>query len=119
MHSESVQPLVAPLPDPALGARRQTLVSALFKYVADIQEIENGFAFRFRRSEFLARRLADYLLFESRVSPQLSFVLVVEAAEDGLWLQIRGPGEADKVRIRIDCLLNLPLPPVSDDYEEM
>ncbi len=67
------------------------LVSGLLNSIDEIQEIEQGYAFKFRRSESLARRIADYLLFEAVNSPQLSFVLVVEPNEGGLWLQIRGP----------------------------
>ena len=108
MRIDSAPPLIAPLPDPTLWTKRQTLVLGLVKYVTEVQEIENGYSFRFRPSQFLARRLADYLLFESRVSPQLSFVLVLDSNEGGLWLQIRGPGEAAKAQIRNDLVPSWP-----------
>ena len=115
---DSVPPLVAPLPDPVLWARRQTLVLGLVKYVTEVGEIENGYSFRFRPSQFLARRLADYLLFESRVSPQLSFVLVLDSNEGGLWLQIRGPGEAAKALMRIDFVPSWSSPPTPEVSEQ-
>lgn len=75
------------------------LVSSLFKYVAEIQEIEDGYAFKFRRSELLIRRIADYILFEGQHSPQLTFALVAEPNGGALWLQVRGL-ESEKERIR-------------------
>ena len=95
MHSSINQPLVPRHPDPALTLRRHMLVSSLFKYVAEIQELEDGYAFKFRPSELLTRRIADYIVFEGQHSPQLTFVLVAEPNGSVLWLQIRG-SESEK-----------------------
>jgi hypothetical protein len=75
------------------------LVAGLFKYVAEVQEIEGGYAFRFKRSDLLTRRIADYLLFEGQHSPQASFMLIVEPDGGPLWLEVRGL-EGDKEHIR-------------------
>ena len=91
------------LSDPALALRRQMLVSGLFQYVSMVQELEDGYAFKFRRSECLARRIADYVLFEGLHSPGLTFVIVVEPDCAASWLQVRGPGRA-KDHIKIACL---------------
>jgi hypothetical protein len=90
---------VTQAPDPALSLRQQMQVSTLFKYVAEIQEIEDGYAFKFRRSELLVRRIADYIVFEGQHSPQLTFELVMEPNCGALWLQVRGP-ESEKEHIR-------------------
>ena len=100
MHSSLNQSLVTHHPDPALALRRQILVSSLFKYVAEVQEIDGGYAFKFRRSELLTRRIADYIVFEGQHSPQLTFVLVAEPNGGALWLQVRG-SEIEKQQIRI------------------
>ena len=91
--------LVTQAPDPALALRRQMLVSSLFKYVAELQELDDGYAFKFRRSELLIRRIADYIVFEGQHSPQLTFVLVAGPEGGVLWLQIRG-SESEKPHIR-------------------
>ncbi|MEK6641555.1 MAG: hypothetical protein AABZ17_12895 [Nitrospirota bacterium] len=91
--------LVTQALDPALALRRQMLVSSLFKYVAEIQEIDGGYAFKFRRSELLIRRIADYIMFEEQHSPQLMIVLVSEPNDGAVWLQVRGP-ESEKEHIR-------------------
>ena len=99
MHNSFHQSLVTHFPDPALSLRREILVTSLFKYVADIQEIEEGYAFKFRRSELLIRRIADYIMFEGQHSPRLTFVLVAESNDGPLWLQVRG-SESEKQHIR-------------------
>jgi hypothetical protein len=91
--------LVTQAPDPAISLRRHMLVSSLFKYVADIQELDEGYAFKFGRSELVIRRIADYIVFEGQYSPQLTFVLVAEPEGSVLWLQVRGP-ESEKPHIR-------------------
>jgi hypothetical protein len=94
--------LVTQASDPALALRRQVLVSSLFKYVAEIQEIEDGYAFKFRRLELLIRRIADYIVFEGQHSPQLMFVLVSEPNDGAVWLQVRG-SESEKEHILTAC----------------
>jgi hypothetical protein len=99
MHSSFNQSLVTRFPDSALAFRREMLVTGLFKYMAEIQEIEGGYAFKFCRSELLVRRIADYIVFEGQHSPQLTFVLVAVPNGGPLWLHIRG-SENEKEHIR-------------------
>lgn len=93
------QSLITCFPDAARALRREVLVTALFKYMAEIQEIEGGYAFKFRRSELLIRRIADYIVLEGQYSPQLMFVLVSEPNDGAVWLQVRG-SESEKEHIR-------------------
>ena len=90
MHTSPDQPLVTRHSDPAFTLRREILVSGLFKYVAEIQELADGYAFKFRRSELLIRRITDYIVFEGQYSPQLTFAFVAEPNGSTLWLQVRG-----------------------------
>ena len=83
--------LGAPPSDPGLLFRRQRQVAGLFKYVAEMQELEDGYAFKFRRSELLIRRIADYIVFEGQHAPHLTFGLVAEPNGSVLWMQVRGP----------------------------
>lgn len=92
--------LVSPLGDPALTLRRRMLVNGLFKYVEEIQSLDVGYALRFDRShdlEELIGTIADYIIFESRNAPQLTFEIVGEPHHKAFWLQIGGlkPGEPD------------------------
>jgi len=110
MHLSLDRPLVAPLSDPELALRREVLVTGLFKYVAEIQELEDGYAFKFRRSGLLNRRIEDYLLFEGLHAPQLMFALIEEPNEGALWLQVRGSVSA-KAKVTTDYVSNRSLMP--------
>ena len=80
-------------------------VSSLFKYVSEIQELDEGYAFKFRRSELLIRRIADYIVFEGQYTPQLTFSLVAEPDSGALWLQVRGmASEKQQIRTAYACL---------------
>jgi len=112
MYTSPNQTLVTRHLDPALALRRDMLVSSLFKYVAEIQEFEDGYAFKFRRSELLIRRIADYIVFEGQHSPHLTFVLVTEPNGGVLWLQVRGPeGEKELIRTAYTTLQMRVSPP--------
>jgi hypothetical protein len=86
------QLLVSPLSDPALTLRRRMLVNDLFKHVEEIRNLDSGYAFRFRRShdrEELIGTIADYIIFESRNAPQLTFEIVEEPQAKAFWLQVQ------------------------------
>ena len=110
MHLSFDRPLVGPLSDPELALRREILVTGLFKYVAEIQELEDGYAFKFRRSGLLNRRIADYLLFEGLHAPQLTFALIEESNEGTLWLQVRG-SVSEKAKVTTGYAPSHPLMP--------
>lgn len=95
LHAVGNQPLVSPLCDPALAFRRTVLVNDLFKYVEEIRNLNVGYAFRFCRShnqdnqEELIGTIANYILFESRNSPQVTFHILEKPHDQTFWLQIR------------------------------
>jgi hypothetical protein len=73
-----------------MASRRQILVADLFKHIKEIQSIDDGYAFKVvDRSEHVIRRIADYILFESLNSPQLTFTIVEEPQAKAFWLQVR------------------------------
>lgn len=90
----SHQSLLSQRLNPAMALRRQILVADLFKHIKEIQSIDDGYAFKVvDRSEHVIRCIADYILFESRNSPQLTFAIVEEPRTKSFWLQIRNVGD--------------------------
>ncbi|THJ18544.1 MAG: hypothetical protein CAF42_009625 [Nitrospira sp. CG24B] len=84
---------VSPLPSPPIAMRPQILVRNLFKSVKAIQHIDDGYALQFHRSENLEDLIgimADYIVFESLNSPQLTFAIVEEPPTKAFGLQVRG-----------------------------
>ena len=85
--------LVSSFLHPAKALRRQRVVDELFKYVKEIRRLDNGYAFRFNRSddlEELLGKMAEYIVFESLNSSQLTFTIDEEPKTKGFWLQVRG-----------------------------
>jgi hypothetical protein len=90
--SHAQQALVSPLLQPDKALRRQVLVSELFKDVKEIRSLDNGYSFRFDRSddlENLLRKIAEYIVFESLNSSQLTFMIDEEPKGNDFWLQVR------------------------------
>ena len=90
--SHAQQALVSPLLHPDKALRRQMLVSELFKDVKEIRSLDNGYGFRFDRSDDLddlLRKIAEYIVFESLNSSQLTFMIDEEPKVNGFWLQVR------------------------------
>lgn len=76
-----------------MALRRQMVVSNLVKYVKEIQKLDDGYALRFHRSDDskdLIGIIADYIVFESLNSPQLTFAIVQGPRANAFWLQVRG-----------------------------
>lgn len=75
--------------------RRRILLSQLFQYVKEIQSIDHGYALRFDRSDDLEDldkligKLSNYIIFEGRKAPQLTFAIVEEPPAKTFWLQVR------------------------------
>lgn len=72
------------------------LVNGLFKHVEEIQSLDAGYALRFRRShdrddlKELIGAIADYISFESRSAPQLTFEIVEKSQDMAFGLHVRG-----------------------------
>jgi hypothetical protein len=75
-----------------MALRQQMLVSNLFQYVKEIQNIDDGYALQFYRSDDLddlIGKMADYIVFESRHAPRLTFAIVEEPRAKTFWLYVR------------------------------
>ena len=87
------QALVSRPHNSPMALRRQMVVSKLFKYVKEIQKLDDGYALRFHRSDDSKDPIgiiADYIVFESLNSPQLTFAIVQGPRDNAFWLQVRG-----------------------------
>src|SRR5262249_11164441 len=71
---------------------------SLLRYVQEVQEIDSGYAFKFRFSKHLIRRLSDYAAFESRHRSPLTFTLNVKPCDGEMWFQVGPAGEKERIR---------------------
>lgn len=91
--SRGQQAPVSRPPNSPMALRRQMVVSNLVRHVKEIQKLDDGYALRFHRSddsEDLIGIIADYIVFESLNSPQLTFAIVQGPRANAFWLQVQG-----------------------------
>jgi hypothetical protein len=83
-------PIACNLIEPEQVKRRQEVLEEVFGKVEEIEELADGFAFRFPSDDACARTLLDFILFERQCCPFFMFELVFEAERGPIWLQLRG-----------------------------
>ena len=86
--SRGQQASVSRLPNSPMALRLQMVGNNLVKYVKEIQKLDDGYALRFHRSENLEDligTIADYIVFESLNSPQLTFAIVQGPRANVFW----------------------------------
>jgi|SRR5947209_12859042 len=72
-------------------AERGTELNDTFKHVEQINELPDGYAFKFPGSEALASKLLKVIMGERACCPFFTFELVFEPQEGPIWLHMRGP----------------------------
>lgn len=71
--------------------RQQMLVTDLFRYVKEIQKVDDGYTFKFSRSKHLIKRIIDYILLEDRNAHHRTFEILAKSQGAALWLHVRPP----------------------------
>ncbi len=63
----------------------------LFKHVQQMNELPDGYAFRFLGSDLWANRLLEFINYERNCCPFFTFALIFEPKQGPIWLHVRGP----------------------------
>ena len=84
-------PIACSLPGEAQIARGEVIAEDLFAGADQVDELPDGYAFRFAVTEDRIDRLARFIAAERRCCPFFTFKLVFEPAEGPVWLRLRGP----------------------------
>jgi hypothetical protein len=79
------------LPGEEQIARGEVIAEDLFAGADRVDELPDGYAFRFAVTEDRIDRLASFIAAERRCCPFFTFELVFEPAEGPVWLRLRGP----------------------------
>jgi hypothetical protein len=90
MSQEGVEIPIACLLSGAELAKRGVEVADLFKEVEQVNEVADGYAFRFPGNKTTATSLLDFTLVERSCCPFFTFELVFEQGEGPIWLRLRG-----------------------------
>jgi hypothetical protein len=94
-------PIACSLSEQELAKRREELAGDIFKNIQQVQELADGYAFRFPEGKDWAAKLLDFIAFERECCRFFIFELVFEADLGPTWLRLRG-GEGVKEFIKED-----------------
>lgn len=70
--------------------RYNTITQTLKDARQQLQEFEDGYAFRFKAESQLIRDAAEFIVYERLCCPFFDFELSVENSGNSLWLRLRG-----------------------------
>ncbi len=71
--------------------RYQQVTERLMDVVEEIDELSQGYRFRFPADESIVLNLAEFIALERRCCPFFTFNLVVEPDSGPTWLHLTGP----------------------------
>jgi len=72
--------------------RKEAISRDLFAHADRVEELPDGFGFRFPAAEPWAAKALDFIAEEKRCCPFFTFELVFEPNDGPLWLRLRGSG---------------------------
>ena len=84
-------PVACSLMDSELQERRRTVLQKVRSVVSEVEEIENGFRYRFPSNGAWITELANLVELEHQCCPFLKFTITVEPGDGPVWLEMTGP----------------------------
>lgn len=94
MPKRTEPPACCTLPPVDLRARRAELEAGLMRKIADIRELEQGYALCFEPMPGILEELARFIDFERGCCAFLDFTLRVEKNDGPIWLELCGSADA-------------------------
>ena len=86
---------------PEFVARKEAISRDLFAYVDRVEELPDGFGFRFPGADPWAAKALEFIEVEKQCCPFFTFELAFEPDDGPLWLRLRG-SEAIKAFVRTE-----------------
>ena len=84
-------PIACSLPQAEQAERGELIAGEIFAAADRVEELPDGYAFRFAATGDRIDRLARFIAAERRCCPFFTFELTFEPAEGPVWLRLRGP----------------------------
>jgi len=84
-------PIACELTDKELQRRRKEYLSKMAASLTAVEELDDGFRYRFPLGEKTLSDLAEIIDLERKCCPFLSFKLALAAGEEALSLELTGP----------------------------
>ena len=83
-------PIACMLTDNELQERRKNYLAKTAKFLVGVEELENGFIYKFPVEDSLLQDLMAVINLERKCCPFLSFKLVLESQADTILLELTG-----------------------------
>lgn len=83
-------PIACALTDQELQERRKNVLHKTAESLIEVQELKDGFSYRFPAEDAVLRDLINIINLERKCCPFLNFKLVVEARNDFVSLELTG-----------------------------
>jgi hypothetical protein len=84
-------PVACSLTEAELQERRSSILQKLRPSVVEVNELSEGYAYRFPPDDALIAELAQLVSLERRCCPFLRFGITVEPGGGPVWLEMSGP----------------------------
>ena len=84
-------PIACSLSSAELQQRRSEVLLKIKSHVQQVQELDNGYAYRFHSTPERLDELTNLISLEHACCPFLRFCLTVEPADGGISLELTGP----------------------------
>src|SRR4051812_13066916 len=98
-------PIACDLSERDQQLRRQELAADIFKDFEQVEELADGYAFRYPGDEVYVRRLLEFIMFERKCCAFMTFELLFEPGQGSIWLRLRGaPGVREFIRHEMEML---------------
>lgn len=94
MSEQKNVPVCCTLPEAALRTRLAEIEDTIAQHIAEVRELANGYALRFRAAPGIVEDLGRFIAFERECCAFLDFSLRVGAGDGPVWLELTGSGEA-------------------------
>jgi hypothetical protein len=92
--AEKIMPVCCTLPEIDLRKRVAELEGPIAEKIAEIRELDDGYALRFPAEPGIVEELARFIAFERVCCAFLDFSLRVEAGDGPIWLELTGSSES-------------------------
>jgi hypothetical protein len=84
-------PIACTLDMNSQGERHEEIKEQLFSRQLSVEELPDGYAYRFPGEPEIMQRLAEFVLFERQCCPFFTFELIFEPDQGPATLRLRGP----------------------------
>ena len=83
-------PIACLLPNHEQAKRREEIANDIFKRVEEIQELRDGFSFRYPGTDEWISKILKFIMFERKCCPFFTFELLFASNTGPIYLHIRG-----------------------------